>query len=198
MHLSSLEHVERLVAHHLAGKSSLQVIDIGSYDVNGSYKQFFAKPGWHYTGVDLAAGPNVDVVLTSPYRLPLPSHSADVIVSGQAFEHIEFFWLTWLEMVRVLKPGGLIFLLAPSRGPEHSFPQDCWRFYPDAYRSLAKYGNLELVEVTTDWQPHADPDSAPWGDTVGVFRQRPLSALARWRGRLMQQLRYWVMPGYRT
>ena len=198
MHLSSLEHVERLVAKYLVNRPSLSVIDIGSYDVNGSYKQFFQQPGWRYTGVDLAAGPNVDLVLSSPYRLPLPSHSADVIVSGQAFEHIEFFWLTWLEMSRVLKPGGMIFLLAPSRGYEHRYPQDCWRFYPDAYRALASYGALQLLEVTTDWEPHRDPDSAPWGDTVGVFLQPPMSWATRMRRRLMQRVRYWVLPGYRA
>ena len=198
MHLSSLEHVERLVAKYLVNRPSLSVIDIGSYDVNGSYKQFFQQPGWRYTGVDLAAGPNVDLVLSSPYRLPLPSHSADVIVSGQAFEHIEFFWLTWLEMSRVLKPGGMIFLLAPSRGYEHRYPQDCWRFYPDAYRALASYGGLQLLEVTTDWEPHRDPDSAPWGDTVGVFLQPAMSWATRMRRRLMQRIRYRVLPGYRV
>lgn len=198
MHISSLQHVERLVRAHLADRAALEVIDIGSYDVNGSYKQFFAgRPGWHYRGVDLTTGPNVDVVLQSPYRLPFASHSVDVVVSGQAFEHVEYFWLTWLEMARVLRPGGLIFLLAPSRGPEHRYPQDCWRFYPDAYRALAKYAALELLEVSTDWEPHADPDSAPWGDTVGVFRQPALSAPTRLRRALMQRLRYWVMPGYR-
>lgn len=197
MHQSSLEHVERLVRGHLAQRDALDVIDIGSYDVNGSYKQFFSRPAWRYRGVDLTPGPNVDVVLTSPYRLPFPSHSVDVVVSGQAFEHVEYFWLTWLEMARVLRPGGLIFLLAPSRGPEHRYPQDCWRFYPDGYRALAKYAALELVEVSTDWQPHTDPDSAPWGDTVGVFRQPPLSWATRMRRNLMQQLRYQLLPGYR-
>ncbi|MDO9313888.1 MAG: class I SAM-dependent methyltransferase [Burkholderiaceae bacterium] len=175
----------------------MNVIDIGSFDVNGSYKPMFTRDGWTYTGVDLTAGPNVDVVLSSPYRLPFPSYSVDVIVSGQAFEHVEFFWLTWLEMVRVLKPGGLIFLLAPSRGPEHRYPQDCWRFYPDGYRALATYGDLEMVSVTTDWAEHPEPDSAPWGDTVGVFRQRSLSWTTRLRRRAMQRFRYLLLPGYR-
>lgn len=196
MHLSSLQHVERLVQKYLANKSNLKVVDIGSYDVNGSYKPFFDQPGWHYTGVDLAAGPNVDVVLSSPYKLPLASHSADVIVSGQAFEHIEYFWLTWLEMARVLKPGGMIFLLAPSRGYEHRHPQDCWRFYPDSYLALANYAGMKLLEVETDWEPHPDPESAPWGDTVGVFLQPRMGLLTRLRRRLMQQIRYRVVPGY--
>lgn len=197
MHQSSLEHIHNLVRLHLDRKASLTVMDIGSYDVNGSYKQFFDAPGWTYTGVDLAAGPNVDVVLSSPYRLPFQSHSVDVIVSGQAFEHIEFFWLTWLEMTRVLKPGGLIFLVAPSRGPEHRYPQDCWRFYPDGYRALASFGGLELVSANTDWEPHADEFSAPWGDTVGVFRQPAMGFLIRMKKIIIQNLRYWLVPGYR-
>jgi SAM-dependent methyltransferase len=198
MHSSSLQHVRQLVDRHLTDQPTLNVIDIGSYDVNGSYKSMFDRDGWTYTGVDLTAGPNVDVVLSSPYRLPFASYSVDVIVSGQAFEHVEFFWLTWLEMARVLKPGGVIFLLAPSRGPEHRYPQDCWRFYPDGYRALAAYGDLEMVSVTTDWAEHAEPDSAPWGDTVGVFRQRPMSWAKRLRRAAMQRLRYLLLPGYRA
>ncbi len=186
MHVSSYEHMQRLVSKYLDRDCALDALDIGSYDVNGSYRTLFDSPKWRYTGVDLEKGPGVDVVLTSPYRFPFASRSKDVIVSGQAFEHVEYFWMSWLEMIRVLKPGGLIFLIAPSRGPEHRYPQDCWRFYPDGYRALAKFGRCELVEVTTDWEPHPDPGSAPWGDTVGVFRgvdlglrQRLALALAR-------------------
>lgn len=194
MHLSSYQHMARLVEHYLSTDHSLRVLDIGSYDVNGSYRPLFEAPHWEYVGMDLTPGPNVDLILASPYRWPLPSHSADVIVSGQAFEHIEFFWLTWLEVVRVLKPGGLVFLIAPSRGPEHRYPIDCWRFYPDGFRALANYGALQLLEVNTDWQPHNDPDSAPWGDTVGVFRKPALRFFTRLRRRLLYPLRRLFMP----
>jgi SAM-dependent methyltransferase len=170
LHVSSYEHMQRLVSKYLDRELAIEAIDIGAYDVNGSYRTLFDSPKWRYTGVDLEKGPGVDVVLNSPYRFPFASRSVDVIVSGQAFEHVEYFWMSWLEMIRVLKPGGLIFLIAPSRGPEHRYPQDCWRFYPDGYRALAKFGRCELVDVTTDWEPHEDPGSAPWGDTVGVFR----------------------------
>jgi SAM-dependent methyltransferase len=186
LHTSSYQHMQRLVSTHLDRDRAIEAIDIGAYDVNGSYRTLFDSPKWRYTGVDLEKGPGVDVVLTSPYRFPFASRSVDVIVSGQAFEHVEYFWMSWLEMIRVLKPGGLIFLIAPSRGPEHRYPQDCWRFYPDGYRALAKFGRCELVEVTTDWEPHEDPGSAPWGDTVGVFRGGDLGLrkrLALWFAR---------------
>lgn len=179
MHLSSYEHMTKLVARHLDPRALLSVVDIGSYDVNGSYRTLFKNERWSYTGVDLSAGPGVDIVLTSPYHFPLPSGSFDLVISGQAFEHIEYFWQTWLEMLRILKPGGRIFLIAPSRGPEHKYPQDCWRFYPDGYRALAKLGNCELTEVSTDWEPHSDQGSEQWGDTVGVFRKKSPSFRTR-------------------
>src|ERR1700682_759183 len=151
MHLSSFQNMQSLVARYLEPTTPLRILDIGSYDVNGSYRPLFDRRNWHYTGIDLEAGPNVDLVLSSPYHLPLPHGYADLVISGQAFEHIEFFWLSWREMVRVLRPNGLIFLIAPSRGPEHLHPVDCWRFLPGGYRALAKYvGNLEVVEVHTD------------------------------------------------
>ena len=37
------------------------ILDIGSYDVNGTVKKIF--PLNKYLGIDLAKGPNVDVVL---------------------------------------------------------------------------------------------------------------------------------------
>jgi len=175
-----------LVARYLDRGHRLEILDIGACDYGtadpaalpGSYRPLFDNPGWRYRGLDMIEGPNVDLVMKSPYRFPLPGGTADVIVSGQAFEHVEYFWMTFMEMARVLKPGGLIFLIAPSRGPEHAYPTDCWRFYPDGYRALAKYAGIELVEVTTDWAPHPSEDSAPWGDTVGVFR-RPLGGSLR-------------------
>ncbi|MCH9696983.1 MAG: class I SAM-dependent methyltransferase [Gammaproteobacteria bacterium] len=173
MHTSSFNHAKDLSQRYLSPlkERSLAIFDIGSYDVNGSYKQLFEHENWSYTGIDMREGPNVDKVMRNPYRLPIKTHEADIIVSGQAFEHIEYFWISWLDMVRATKPGGMIFLIAPSRGPEHRYPVDCWRFYPDGYRALAKFGNLELLEVSTDWEPSEYEDSAAWGDTVGVFKK---------------------------
>lgn len=180
MHLSSYQHMQDLVGRYLDRSRRLEILDVGACDYGtadpelpGSYRPIFEHPGWRYRGVDMVSGPNVDVVLPSPYHFPLPGSTADVIVSGQAFEHVEFFWMTFLEMARVTKPGGHIFLIAPSRGPEHQYPTDCWRFYPDGYRALARYAGVELVEVSTDWAAHPSADSAQWGDTVGVFRRPP-------------------------
>src|SRR5687768_9867930 len=98
MHTSSYEHMTDVVTRYLDPGEKLSVVDIGSYDVNGSYRTLFGNPNWSYQGIDLEKGPGVDIVLESPYRFPLPAASVDLVISGQAFEHVEFFWLTWLEM----------------------------------------------------------------------------------------------------
>jgi len=105
-------------------------------------------------------------VLDDPYRLPFADGSVDIVLSGQMLEHCEFFWLTFAEMMRVLKPDGYLFLIAPSAGPIHEYPVDCYRFYPDAYRALAKHAGCHLHEVWLD-------ERGPWRDLVGVFAKHP-------------------------
>lgn len=158
-------------------KERLEILDLGSCDVNGSYKQFFDSSEWRYIGADMAPGRNVDVVLSDPYDWKeIATSSVDVLVSGQTFEHIEFFWVTMLEIKRVLKPGGLCCIIAPSGGFEHRYPVDCWRFYPDGVKALARYAGLDVLKAETKWEGGSyTDDSAQWRDTVLVCR-KPLEA----------------------
>lgn len=169
MHASSLENMSRCFAKYLAGdtRSDEQVVlDIGGADVNGGYRPLFNDPKYRYLTVDLEAGNGVDIVLDDPYRLPLDDASVDVVLSGQMLECCEFFWRTFAEMIRVLKPDGYLFLIAPSAGPIHSYPVDCYRFYPDAYRALARHVGCHLLDVWMD-------ERGPWRDLVGVFSRNP-------------------------
>ncbi|MBN2427407.1 MAG: methyltransferase domain-containing protein [Deltaproteobacteria bacterium] len=168
--------MERFVKDYLASKKDdpFRVADIGSQDVNGCYRPLFNFPSWQYVGVDLIPGRNVDVVLKKQYAWDeLEKESFDVVVSGQAFEHIEFFWITILEIRRIMKPGGLCCLIAPSSGPEHRYPMDCWRFYPDGLRALAKYAGLTVLEVYAQWDAEEYPEmDIQWQDCV-LIAQRP-------------------------
>ena len=160
----------------------LLIVDLGSADVNGTYRPLFDMNGWKYCGLDLSAGKNVDIVLKNPYRWnEIATNSVDVCVSGQALEHIPYFWLIALEIERVLKPGGLCCLIAPSSGYEHRFPVDCWRFYPDGFEALARFARLDVEEAHTDWTPGTyTDDSAAWKDTVLVARKPSQGRLKRW------------------
>ncbi|HIE07384.1 MAG TPA: class I SAM-dependent methyltransferase [Desulfarculaceae bacterium] len=202
MHESSLMHMARFRDQFLdeCKDQPLLIADLGSYDVNGSYRPLFERYSWRYLGLDVSAGPNVDVVLADPYCWrALAANSIDVMISGQAFEHIEFFWLTALELSRVLKPGGLCCLIAPSSGPEHRYPVDCWRFYSDGMRSLMYYAGLEVLDVYTNRQSTGwQDDSGIWQDSVVVARQLEKPFRRRWREWLCYRCRHLLLPSNRT
>ncbi len=152
-----------VAARRVEPGEKLTVVEIGSEEFNGAYRHIFADDRFRYLGCDRAPGPGVDIVLDDPYRLPRPDASADIVLSGQMLEHCEFFWLSFGEMMRVLKPDGHLFLIAPSGGPIHNYPVDCYRFYPDAFRALARYSGCQLLDMWHD-------DRGPWNDLVGIFR----------------------------
>jgi len=175
MHASSLENMQRCYEEHFAfsgllGKKKIRVLDVGGADVNGSYRNIFTDERFEYVGLDLQEGPGVDVVIDDPYRFPFEDGAFDILVSGQAFEHVEFFWKLFEEMSRVIGKDGFIFLIAPSGGPIHRYPVDCYRFYPDAYQALAKYTGTNLAACWMD-------DRGPWNDLVGVFTKSPWTPL---------------------
>ena len=151
-------------------KQALNVVEIGSQDVNGSLKPIFNNPLIRYTGVDYVEGNNVDIVLKEPYVLPFKDASVDVIISSSCLEHTEMFWMTFLEMMRILRPDGLLYINVPSKaGPYHRYPVDCWRFYPDSGRALQVWGkrcgvNCALIESFV-----GHPQNDGWEDFVGVY-----------------------------
>lgn len=188
MHRHSFDSMAEFRSRYLEPRrhEPLTVIDLGSADLNGSYRQLFAAPPWRYLGVDLVPGENVDIVLRDPYHWrELGSDSIDVVVSGQTFEHTEFFWETMLEIARVLKPNGMCCIIAPSCGPEHRFSRDCWRIFADGFSAVARYAGLEVVDVQTQWGdlPDYDSESNKWHDSVLIARkpERPFGTRLRWQ-----------------
>ena len=151
-------------------RAQITVLDVGAWDPNGSYRGIFNAPQFRYVGMDVQPGAGIDIVMDDPYAIPLEDRSVDIIICGQMFEHCEFFWRSFTEMVRVMKTDGFFFLIAPSAGIEHRVMVDCYRFLPDSYRALARYAGCQAVEI---WR---DPRE-PWYDLVGVFRHSDAPAL---------------------
>ena len=87
MHQSSYNIMTQF--HNLVQKRfpdrKIKVLDVGSYGVNGTYKEIFSDENrFSYTGLDLQSGPNVDYVPKAPYAWPdLEDGSFDVIISGR-------------------------------------------------------------------------------------------------------------------
>jgi ubiquinone/menaquinone biosynthesis C-methylase UbiE len=121
-------------------------LDVGSYDVNGTLRSL-SPAHVKYVGMDLEAGPGVDLVLQDPHKFPFEDNQFDLIVSSSCFEHDNMFWVTFLECVRVLKPGGFLYVNAPSNGCYHAYPQDNWRFYPDSGKALEAWAHKNAIQA---------------------------------------------------
>ena len=168
MHDTALIYGRAFFENYLPQDRDVKILDVGSLDVNGSLRSV-APPAASYVGVDLGAGAGVDVVLDDPYALPFADQSFDAVVSTSCFEHDDCFWLTFLEILRVLKEGGLAYLNTPSNGNYHGYPQDNWRFYRDAAQALAKWADRNHVGIKIVESFLGDRLSDIWHDHVMVF-----------------------------
>ena len=170
MHIGSLDNMSICIKRHLLPGwesgigATLRILDVGGADVNGSYRHLFDVFEPDYTVLDLDLVEGVDMVPTDDDRIPSPDQAFDVVISGQTFEHAATFWETFAEMVRVCTDDGVIIVLAPSGGPVHRYPVDCYRFMPDSMSALAELTGTHLVDTWTDRR-------GPFHDLVGVFRK---------------------------
>ena len=150
------------------GVGRARILDIGSRDVNGTLRGE-APPGSTYTGVDLEAGPGVDIVLQDPYSLPFEENEFDAVVSSSCFEHDPMFWLTFTEMIRVTRQQGHIYVNAPSNGTYHLYPSDNWRFYPDSGKALVAWAQRHGSAIVLVESFIARRQADVWNDCVMVF-----------------------------
>ena len=177
MHESALFYGKKFFEIYCAENSisNPKVFEIGSQDINGSLRQVAPK-NTLYTGLDFIEGKAVDIVIDDPYKFPLPNECADIVVSSSCFEHSEFFWLTFLEITRISKPGGLIYLNMPSNGMYHKYPIDAWRFYPDSGIALANWARLNDQKITLiESFVGARSEENVWNDFVAVLQKEPIS-----------------------
>ena len=167
MHENSYNTMADFKNKYLKGKFNLKVLDLGSLDINGSYKPIFYEH--EYKGLDIMEGKNVDIKIPYPYQWDnVKKDYYDVIVSGQTLEHIEDDMRFVKEAARVLKPEGIICFIAPSTGPLH-MELDYRRYTVETLSQLAIVNGLTILECNHN--PHG-----VWQD-ITLIAQKPLNAI---------------------
>lgn len=133
----------------IIGGTPCRLLEVGSFNVNGTPRVVFADAA-EYIGVDIAPGPGVDVVLDGEaVAAHFPAGSFDTVVCCETLEHCVRPWVVADAMRAVLKPGGLLWVTAPTYGfPLHRHPLDCYRFGEDAFRHWL-YAGMDLLRLET-------------------------------------------------
>lgn len=123
----------------------LSVLEMGSYDVNGSIRPLF--PFFDYTGLDRVPGPGVDVVGDAgTWYSP---KAFDVVVCCEVLEHAEN-WRAIIENAhRLLRPGGRF--IGTAAGPGRAAHTCGGAAMPDPPTEY--YGNICPVELRNQLTP---------------------------------------------
>jgi len=158
-HSQQAEFVEIVKRHLPAHFNSGRVIEMGSLDINGSVRGRFNAA--EYVGVDLEAGPGVDLVC-SGHEVDLPAGSFDCAISLECFEHNPFWAETFLNMLRLTRDDGLVLMTCATTGRrEHGTPRSSPESSPftvargwSYYRNLTERNFVERVDFAawfSDW-----------------------------------------------
>jgi SAM-dependent methyltransferase len=122
-----------------------KILDIGSGLTKGPGSWLWRnQPKDNITRVDIVDGPNIDVVADAT-DLPFANNSYDSVILQSVVEHVEDKKALLDECVRVLKPGGYIYIEMPFLQGLHGDPSDFWRMTQNGLRSQLNSRNIELI-----------------------------------------------------
>ncbi len=126
------------------------VLEIGSRNVSGALRRGYFPSAGQFIGVDIHPGEGVDLV-GDAHRLSalVEPGSIDAAFSISVFEHMVYPWKAILELNRVLKPGGYLFISTHPAWPPHELPWDFWRFPVAGLRHmLIPETGFEVIRAT--------------------------------------------------
>jgi SAM-dependent methyltransferase len=90
-----------------------------------------------YVGSDISAGPDVGIVADVHELSRVTGRERfDVVISCSSFEHFKYPHRAAHEIMKVLKPGGLLFVQTHQSFPLHAYPYDYFRFSREALAGL--------------------------------------------------------------
>lgn len=153
-----------------------RTLDIGSRDINGN-NRWLLSHGAKYTGIDLGAGPNVDVVAHAAdwYRQGWDLVPFDLVLCTEALEHDRRWADTLRAAVAMLRPGGLLVITCagPGRaehGTHFGTPEDSPQTL-DHYQNLEGWQIAEVLEVEDMQMLFTAYLYPPIADTYAIARK---------------------------
>jgi hypothetical protein len=168
----------------LHGRLRAPVLEIGSRHYAASVSNDFRGlcAGHDYTGVDMSAGPNVDLVVdfTQDFAAvdqQLGGRRFGTILCMSVMEHVSDIIPFASNLTAITAPGGVLFLSVPFVWRFHGYPSDYWRFSPEGVKQL--FPQFAFDETAGMLSSNVPGDVAPFSADVNAFAQekRPRSLL---------------------
>jgi SAM-dependent methyltransferase len=124
------------------------VLDAGAGE--GRYRHLFSHcrfvtvdltvgdPAWDYSSLDHVA---------PLHDMPFPDGHFDAVLCTQVLEHVELPRQSVIEMHRVLRPGGRLYLTVPMAQSEHQAPHDHFRYTSYGIKMLCRAAGFRSIDV---------------------------------------------------
>jgi SAM-dependent methyltransferase len=145
-----------------------QVLDVGGGEA-ASYRDHLNISGTLTSlNMDDSISPSVKGDLR--HSIPFKNESFDSVISFNTLEHLEFDAFALGEMIRVLRPGGQLYVLVPFLYRVHGSPEDYHRHTAAGWNSLLRSAGVPSSKQQIQplvWDPLATAwalaDLAPLG-----------------------------------
>lgn len=183
------------------------VLDVGGGP--GYFRQAFQGTGAFYVGVDADLGelsargrPEPGTVLGSGMDLPVKDGAVDICYSSNVLEHVRSPWRMGEEMLRVTRPGGIVFLSYTTWfsywGGHETAPWHYFGGHRAAQRYTRVHGHPPKNRFGTSLFPVTVADGLAWarstpsGELVAAFpRYHPWWAHGVVRIPLLREVATW-------
>jgi hypothetical protein len=120
----------------VAQKPDPSLLEIGSRARSGNAYRVWFPEKLDYVGMDVHAGPNVDVVGDAHNLSRCVNRRFDFMFSISTFEHLLMPWKVALEMNRALNDGGKALIISHGSFPLHEEPWDFFRFSKESWHGI--------------------------------------------------------------
>lgn len=113
------------------------------------YEKLFQSKITKYIAADIADTSSflIDIPLRPGQPVPLPSETADTILSTQTLEHVYDLDLYMSECYRLLRKDGVLILSVPMQWRQHEKPYDYWRFTSYGLRELLNRHGFDVEKA---------------------------------------------------
>jgi len=121
-------------------RTDLNVLEIGSLDINGSVRPMFKPFQSNYVGIDMQEGPGVDIVVDAAKFINFEAY--DVIVCAEVFEHTPMWPQIVQNSYNNLVDGGIFIATMAGEG---RYPHSAIDEHP--IRDWEHYSNIGWWEL---------------------------------------------------
>lgn len=170
------------------------VLEVGSKNVNGNSRSFFAAKNVRYVGCDIQEGEGVDILCdissVESIRESVGHSHYDLILCMNVLEHLFEVNAALVNMKGLLRRGGYILVVVPQVWELHDYPSDFQRLHPDYFREFCRRNAMDVLDGTMVF---ATRDSRRFFDASVLPRVTHEIAGGGWR-RLMLRILGRILP----